>query len=331
MSKRRTERLLSIVVLLLSTRRYLTAEQIRNAVHGYPEQEDAFKRMFERDKEELRDLGIPLETGLNNAIDEEPGYRIRQQDYQLPEIRLEADEAAVLGIAARVWQSAELAGAAAGALLKLTAAGALGAPGAPGASGAPGLDDDQQPRPGIEPRLTTAEPAFGPLWEAVRDRRPVTFSHKAPGRSDAIKRELEPWGVVNRRGRWYVAGYDRTRNAPRVFRLDRIDGPVKMSGPAGSVTVPPGADARELVKDWDTPLPRDHEAVLRVRAGRGYGVRRYAKTVTPDGDGWDRITVQFADVPWYADHLASFGPDVMVIGPPDLREAVISRLKGVLA
>ena len=321
MSKRRTERLLSIVVLLLSTRRYLSAEQIRAAVHGYPEQEDAFKRMFERDKEELRDLGIPLETGLNNALDEEPGYRIKKQDYELPEIHLEADEAAVLGIAARVWQSAELAGAAAGALLKLRAAGAVGAASL----------DEEQPRPGIEPRLSTAEPAFGPLWEAVRDRRPVTFSHKAQGRSDATRRELEPWGVVNRRGRWYVAGHDRTRNATRVFRLDRIEGPVKMSGPARSVTVPPGTDVRELVKDWDTPLPRDHEAVLRVRTGAGTGVRRYAKTVARDGDGWDRVTVQFADVPWYADYLARFGPDVMVVGPPDLREAVISRIKGVLA
>ncbi len=319
MSKRRTERLLSIVVLLLSSRRYLTAEEIRAAVHGYPEQDDAFKRMFERDKEELRDLGIPLETGRGNVFDEEPGYRIRRQDYELPEIRLEADEAAVLGIAARVWQSAELAAAAAGALLKLKAAGAAD------------LEDDQQPRPGIEPRLTTQEPAFGPLWEAVRDRRPVTFSHKAPGRSDAIRRELEPWGVVNWRGRWYVAGHDRMRNATRVFRLSRIEGPVKMSGPPGSVTVPPDADVRELVKDWDAAPPRDREAVLNVRAGAGEGLRRYAKAVTPGDDGWDRVTVQFADVPWYAEYLAWFGPDVMVVGPPDLREAVISRLKGVLA
>src|SRR6266581_9609347 len=104
MSKRRTERLLSIVVLLLSTRRYLTAEEIRAAVHGYPEQPDAFKRMFERDKEELRELGIPLETGMNNAGDDEAGYRIPRQAYVLPEIRLEPDEAAVLSLAARVWR-----------------------------------------------------------------------------------------------------------------------------------------------------------------------------------------------------------------------------------
>jgi proteasome accessory factor B len=316
MSKRRTERLLSIVVLLLSTRRFLTAEEIRAAVHGYPDQSDAFKRMFERDKDELRDLGIPLETGMNNPLDDEPGYRIRRQDYELPEIRLEADEAAVLGIAARVWQSAEFAGAAAGALLKLKAAGM----------------EDQHATPGIEPRLATQEPAFGPLWEAVRDRRPVTFSHRAPGRTDAIRRELEPWGVVNWRGRWYVAGWDRSRQATRVFRLSRIDGPVAMAGPPGSVTVPADADVRELVRDWDVTPSRDRTAVLRVRGNAGYGLRRHARAVEPDAAaGWDRVTVQFADVPWYAEYVAWFGPDVIVLDPPDLRDAVKARLKGALA
>jgi proteasome accessory factor B len=321
MSKRRTERLLSIVVLLLDSRRYLTAEEIRAAVRGYPDEHEAFKRMFERDKEELRELGIPLETGVNNALDEEPGYRIKKQDYELPEIRLEADEAAVLGIASRVWQSAALEGAAVGALLKLKAAAVPG----------PDQDDDKQSL-GIEPRLSTQEPAFGPLWEAVRDHRPVTFDHIGGGRSTATRRELEPWGMVNSRGRWYVAGYDRARNAPRVFRLSRITGPVKMAGPAGSVIVPPDADVRELVKSWDVSPARDHTAVLRVRADAGFGLRRWANEVVPDETpGWDRVTVSFADVPWYTDYLASFGPDVVVLEPPDLREAVIRRLKGVLA
>jgi proteasome accessory factor B len=324
MSKRRTERLLSIVVLLLSSRRYLSAEQIRASVSGYPETEESFKRMFERDKEELRELGIPLETGKSSAFDDDIGYRIRRQDYELPEIQLAADEAAVLGIAARVWQSAELAGAAAGALLKLKAA-----------SRDVGTEDDgARLNRSIEPRLTTQEPSFGLLWEAVRDRRPVTFSHLGSGRSDAIKRELEPWGVVNRRGRWYVAGFDRARGAPRVFRMSRITGPVKMTGPPGSVKVPEGADVRELVKDWDRTPPRNRTAVLRIRQDAGVALRRWAREIAPetgDGAGWDRVTLSFADAGWYAEYLASFGADIMVLDPPDLREAVITRLKGVLA
>jgi proteasome accessory factor B len=287
MSKRKTERLLGLVVCLLSTKRYLTAEQIRAAVPGYPEQDDLFKRMFERDKEDLRDLGVPLETGVNHPFDEDPGYRIRQQAYQLPELRLEADEAAVLGLAARVWRRAELAGAAAGALLKLRAAGID--------AGLDGGDDENSPvAPGIEPHLGAPEPAFGPLWEAVRDRRPVTFSYRAAGRSDPQRRELEPWGVVNRHGRWYV---------------------------------------REMVRGRDSAPVREHTAVLRVRAGAGVGLRRHAVSVRADEEtpGWDLVTTRFADLGWFADYAAWFGPDAIVLDPPDLREAVIRRLKGVLA
>ena len=326
MSKRKTERLLGLVVCLLSTRRYLTAHQVRQAVPGYPEQDDLFKRMFERDKEDLRELGVPLETGVNHPFDEEPGYRIRQQAYELPELRLEADEAAVLGLAARVWQHAALAGAAAGALLKLRAAGidAVG----PDAERA----GDRPVSYGIEPRLGTPEPAFGPLWEAVRDRRPVTFSYRAAGRSEPQRRELEPWGVVNRKGRWYVAGRDRARDATRVFRLGRIAGPVKFCGPPGSVTVPDGADVREVVSDWDSVPAREHTAVLRVRAGAGVGLRRHAVSVCADETGaWDLVTTRFADVGRFADYAASFGQDAVVLDPPDLREAVIARLKGALA
>jgi proteasome accessory factor B len=317
MSRRKTERLLSLVVCLLSARRYLTAAQIRDAVPGYPESFDAFKRMFERDKDELRELGIPLETGLNPGSDEEPGYRISRQAYELPEIRLEPDEAAVLGLAARVWRRAELAGAAEGALLKLRAAG---------------IEAEDISQPGIEPRLQTPEAAFGPLWEAVRDRRPVTFGYLAPGRSTLQQRRLEPWGVVNRRSRWYVVGLDLDRGEQRVFRLDRISGAVSFTGPAGSVTVPAGTDVRAAVRAWDAGSPPPRTCILRIRAGAGHGLRRHALSVRPDPEpGWDQVEASYSDAGWWSEHIASFGADVVVLEPTDLRDAVIGRLKGALA
>jgi proteasome accessory factor B len=317
MSRRKTERLLSLVVCLLSARRYLTASQIRDAVPGYPESFDAFKRMFERDKDELRELGIPLETGTNTPGEEEYGYRISRQAYELPEITLEADEVAMLGLAARVWRRAELAGAAEGALLKLRAAG---------------IDAEDLSQPGIEPRVRTPEAAFGPLWEAVRDRRPVAFGYRAAGRSTAQQRRLEPWGVVNRRGRWYVVGQDTDRDAERVFRLSRIEGPVTFTGRAGTVVVPPGTDVRAAVGDTGADQPVWRTCRLRIRAGAGYSLRRRAISIEADEvPGWDVAELNYTETGWWSEHLAYFGADVVVLEPSDLRDAVIGRLKGVLA
>ncbi|MFV2174132.1 helix-turn-helix transcriptional regulator [Actinomadura sp. LOL_016] len=319
MSRRKTERLLNLVVCLLATRRYLTAEQIRRAVPGYPDSDEAFKRMFERDKEELRELGIPLEVGsdLQGGGGEEIGYRIPPQDYELPDVHLTPDEAAVLGLAARVWQRASLAEAASGALLKLRAAG---------------VETDASAAVGIEPRVDTGEPAFQALWEAVRDRRPVAFDYRAIGRTSVTRRHLEPWGVVSRRGRWYVVGFDRDRDEERVFRLSRIDGEVAVDGPAGAVTVPDGVDVRRIAFDRGEPVTEPRPATVRLRAGAAQGPRRWARDVRPAGDGtWDEAVLTFRDVERFAPYLARFADDVVVLDPPDLRDAVIQQLKSVLA
>jgi len=316
MSAKKTERLLNLVICLLHTRRYLSVQEIRDLVPGYAQDsEEAFRRMFERDKEELRDLGIPLETGSDTAAhDDELGYRIARRAYELPPISLEADEAAALGLAARLWQSAPMAGATGTALLKLRAAGVD----APESTGA------------LEPRVGAAEPAFDACLAAVTEGRRLQFAYRASGRPEPEQRVIEPWGVVWWHGRWYVVGHDTGRDAVRVFRLSRVVGPATAVGDPGSVTVPPGTDLRALVARMAGEEPRA-TAVVRVRTGMAWALRREASTVAADGDGWDRLELGFSDPDRLADRVAGFGADVVVLAPDEARDAVVRRLQGVLA
>ncbi|SEH01909.1 proteasome accessory factor B/proteasome accessory factor C [Nonomuraea solani] len=316
MSRRKTERLLNLVICLLATRRPLSAEQIRQAVPGYDRDGDeAFQRMFERDKNELREIGIPIDV-VRDPWEDEPGYRIERESYELPEITLEPDEAAVLGLAAQVWQRASLAEAASGALLKLRAGGV--ATDQPVGTGA------------LELRVDTRDPAFPALWDAVRDRRVVRFDYRASGSENVRARTVEPWGVVSRRGRWYLAAYDRDRNAPRAFRLSRISGQVTAVGRPGAVEVPEGLDLRAMVGFPDEPLEA-RVAVVRVRQGACEGLRQLSSAVRTGTDGWDEAELPFSDPERLAGWMASLGADVEVVEPPDAREAVIRRLKGAMA
>jgi proteasome accessory factor B len=267
--------------------------------------------MFERDKNELREIGIPIEVH-RDPWEDDPGYRIVREAYELPEITLEPDEAAVIGLAAQVWQWASLADAASGALLKLQAGGAH-------------ADLVESP---LELRVDTRDPAFPALWEAVRDRRVVRFDYRSAGSESVLTRVVEPWGVVSRRGRWYLMGHDRDRRAARVFRLSRITGPVATVGRPGAFTVPEGLDLRSMVGYQE--LPSERVALVRVRQGTCIGLRRAAQAVRTGSDEWDEAEVTFADPEWLAGWIASLGPDAVVTDPPDARDAVIRRLKGGL-
>jgi proteasome accessory factor B len=319
-SRTRTERLVNLVICLLSTRRFLTAAQIAATVPGYehdpedPRDHEAFQRKFERDKAELRELGVPLETGTASIFDNEPGYRIAPREYALPDILLEPDEAAAVGIAARLWQHAGLAAAASSGLAKLRAAG---------------VEVDPQATLGIEP-VVTVDPAFGPLTTAARDRRAVTFAYRVPEVDEATTRRLEPWGVVCWRGRWYVVGHDRDRRATRCFRLSRIVGNVRLTGRPHAFRPPDNEDLISHVARWDGPVAHHGRATVTVRPGRAAGLRRWAVDTasTPDGD---RLTIPYSDVERLAGTLVGYGADVRVDAPPELREAVIQQLKEVVA
>jgi proteasome accessory factor B len=313
-SAKKTERLLNLVICLLHTRRHLSVQEIRDLVPGYAQDsEDAFRRMFERDKEELRDLGIPLETGSDTAAhDDELGYRIARRDYELPPISLEPDEAAALGLAARLWQSAPLAGATGTALLKLRAAGVD----APESGGA------------LEPRVGAGEPAFEACLAAVTDGRSLRFDYRATGRPAPEARTIDPWGVVWWHGRWYVVGHDTARDDVRVFRLSRIVGAAAAVGTPGSVKVPPDTDLRGLVARMAGDDPHS-TATVRVRTGAGGDLRREATSTEPDVDGWDLLHVGYSDPERFADRVAGFGADAVVLTPAEARDVVVRRLEAL--
>ncbi|GAB3684630.1 helix-turn-helix transcriptional regulator [Angustibacter aerolatus] len=317
MSSAKTERLLNLVICLLSTRRPLTKAQIRQSVPQYAEHvsTEAFERMFERDKDELRDLGVPLLTTAEDPLfDDDIGYRVDREAYALPEVSLEPDELAVLGLASRVWQQASLAGPAARALTKLTA---LGAP------------PDDGSLIGLEPRIRTSEPAFDPLWAAVRDRTPVAFGYRTGGRGERTERHLEPWAVTSWHGRWYVTGHDRDRDAPRVFRLSRVEPPVRVIGEAGGYEVPADHDPHAMVEGTVPDRPRTG-TTLRVREGTLHAVRRRASDVREDGAGWQRLSLETDDLDMLAEELVAHGPNVVVLEPAELRDGVVRRLQAVL-
>ncbi|MFN8076456.1 MAG: WYL domain-containing protein [Kineosporiaceae bacterium] len=328
MSSRRTERLLNLVICLLATRRWLSKEQIRSAVPQYADcaSTEAFDRMFERDKEDLRELGIPVSTGSDSAwFDDEPGYRIDPHAYALPPIDLTAEESAVLGLAARVWQQAGLAGPAAAGLAKLRAAG---------------VDLDEESVAGVEPHVLTPEPAFDPLYAATRDRAPVGFGYRKP-EGDAGARRVQPWALTSRGGHWYLVGHDLDRGAPRAFRLSRIQGDVRRLGPAGSFEPPADLDPASLVGAG----PRRNDprvALLHVRAGRGGFLRRRAVPVEPaaagvdaapatagPNAGWDEVRVPVADPHGLAVEVVGHGPDVRLLWPPDVAALVATHLRAV--
>ncbi len=313
MTDKKSERLMNLTICLLVARHVVPKDRIRQAVEGYRDlSDDAFDRMFDRDKEELRILGVPIEVGqLAKGFEDEVGYRIRRDMFELPEISLEADEAALVGLAARVWQHASLATATTQGLRKLRAGG---------------VAVDESALTILEPQLATDEPAFDGVFDAVVQRRPIAFPHQSAGRLEPTVRHLEPWGIVSWHGHWYVVGHDRDRDAERMFRVSRIVGNVVPIGKSHSYQPPADLDLRALAASL-APQHPNNSATVRVRAGSGVALRRRAARSVAIDDEWAELELPYGSGQSLADELLSYGSDVVVIGPDEVRADVVHRLR----
>jgi proteasome accessory factor B len=315
MTTRKTERILNLTICLLVSDRYLPKSRIREAVEGYHNLSDAaFERTFERDKDELRALGVPIEVGSFDAFfDDEQGYRIRRQDFELPAIDLDAEEASVVGVAARVWQHASMAESTMSALAKLRAAG---------------IEPDPSQLGALEPSVQATEPAFAPLWSAVLDRARVRFTYR-----DGDMRTLEPWGLTASKGRWYVVGWDTDRQDTRMFKLSRIADVPRRASRAGAYAVPADLDLRNLARSL-APVEPTMEALLAIRNGRAPVLARRGEPRVVETDlpgGFEVHAVAYGDLWSLAEEIRQHGADIVVLEPAELRDAVIRGLKAIVA
>ncbi|MBM9459066.1 WYL domain-containing protein [Nocardioides sp. zg-536] len=315
----KSERLLNLLIMLLVQRRPIGKDRIRGLLYAGSSPE-AFEKMFERDKDELRSLGVPVEVApLDPLFSDEVGYRIPPDAFALPDVALTPQEAAVVGIASRVWQHATMAQVTSDAVRKLTAAG---------------IDVDLDALDITGPLLTADEPAFDACWFAVCERVEIAFDYRRPGADAPTTRHLQPWGVVRSAGRWYVVGHDVDRGAERVFRLSRVVGPVRTASTPGAYEVPADVDLRAITRRLDPPARTEH-ATLLVRAGAGHLFRRDAERVQPGVEGpdahsvWDLVEVRRRSESLVEEVLAE-GPDVVLLAPEHARQQVRHSLEQVL-
>ena len=306
------ERLLNLVGLLLETERPMTFEEIRRTLPAYGgDNLDSAKRKFERDKDILREYGVPLEMSATDVWDVEQGYTIPKDRYYLPEIAFTPEEVTALFVAA---QSASEETVAARGVRKLLY-GAEGGVLAGAESGPLVAGSDTR-----SARVVAAADAAGA-------RRRVRFGYRT-SQGAVSDRIVDAFGVVFRGGHWYLVGHDEERDAVRAFRLSRCTTELEDAGEGSS---PPGGfRAIDHVEAGPWQLSAEDRALVAAAPGAVVLVESTFPGVVRErtrDDGWVILAVPAADEHALAALLLQFGADVEALEPPTLRDEVIRRLK----
>jgi len=292
------ERLLNLTAALLNADRALTADELRDRIQGYPEAKASFRRTFERDKDDLRAMGLPLNVeavpGTDPPID---GYRMRRSDYSGHELRLEPDELAALHLATNL---VRLDGADTG-LLKL------------GGTVGDGVADEVGHVP--------FDDALAVMIAAAADRKAVTFTYNDTDRT------VEPWRLSFSRGHWYLTGFDRMRDDERLYRVDRITGTVAVGDDAtreiGTVN-----DPSEL-RGWELGDGEPIRALVRIDAVQAAHARHLLGSVEelPDGGVVAEMAVRNEEA--FRSFVLSFLDHAEILEPPELRNEMIEWLEAL--
>lgn len=299
----RLERLINLTATLLETRRPLTLEELADRLEpGYPDELAARRRQFERDKETLRELGVPITVETLDTLGGDQGYRIRPEDYYLPDPGLDPAERAALHLAVTAVEV--------GGFDPLDALRKLG-----GAEGE-----------GAGQAVATFEltPHLGDCFDAVTRRSVLEFRYRAE------VRRLEPYGILHRFGHWYVVGRDVDRDGPRAFRVDRFDGSPDL-GPPGAFVAPPDVDPTDFLSSDPLTYGDDQPVRARVlvdatRASLVVGALGDDAVVEQRDDGAVVVALDVVNRDAFRAFVLDLLDHAEVLDPPELRAEVVDWL-----
>ncbi len=307
---RKIERLVNLTIALLATARYLTKSEIFRSIDGYEGNTESKERMFERDKDDLRNLGIEIEVGgFDPLFEDEAGYRIRPERYQLQLGDISGVQLALLSLAAEAWRGAAMDVLAQSAILKLQSIG---------------IQSDLDCLPAISPRISAGEIDFSIIFQSIAQRKTITFDYL----SDSMlvqKRTLNPYGVATRSGHWYLIGFDMDRAQERTFRLDRVRDEIKLCAKSIQYEIPAGFDIEKSLGQTEA----QELAVIDVRKGKAQILRQLAREIQ-DNNEWDRLTIPFSDLSTIVDLILWHGDDVFLIEPKSIKLAIIEALRVIV-
>ena len=304
---RKSERLVNLVIALLATKRNLTKAEIFRTIEGYDGSNEAMERMFERDKDELRSLGIDIEVSvLDPLFEDEQGYRIRPENFQMDTKGYSPSEISYMSIAAQLWKSASFDEPSQRVLRKLS--GIL-------------VPLDIAELPTISPLSIKAPNFLGEIINAISERRSIEFLY-LDSQLQARKRTINPYSYFSHQGYWYFSGLDIDKNEIRTFRCDRIQGDVTACGKSNKFEIPKGTEVDGKVGDDNSKF----EATLRVRRGRGSQLRSFAVSIKAEEEH-DLLVVEHVSESDLASLILWHLDDVEVVAPESLRHETIGFLQ----
>lgn len=306
----RIERLVNLTAALLATERALTAEELRDRVPGYPEDKASFRRQFERDKDALRELGLPLLLESQRiGGDEQSAYRIDPDRYYLRDPGLTPDELSALHLASRM---VRVEGLSAGDGMWKLAADRIDA-----------LDDAGLP--GTTDAVLPAAAALSVIFQAIGESREIVFAYRGDNR------QVAPRSLAFRAGHWYLSAFDINRSDERSFRVDRIEGDVVLGATA---TAPPSPAGHRMGHPWELGEAPPVEALVRIDgrqapwAVRHLGPEAVRHTHT-DGAVTVALSVRSPDA--MRSFVLGFLDGAVVLSPPELRALMVDWLSTMVA